>query len=286
MTAPDSSNAPTGGTSNAGASAADRTASPAGPADTATANGRVTMATANGVARIEFHHPKGNALPGTLLRELADAVRAAGDNPAVRVIALRSGGDGPFCAGASFDELTAIETPEQGREFFSGFARVILAMIRAPKFVVTRVHGKAAGGAVGLIAASDFSHAVRAAWAKLSELAVGIGPFVVGPVIERKIGLAAFGAMAVDADWRDAEWCERHGLYARLHADAHAMDAALDAQLDTLAASNPEAMARLKQVFWAGTEGWDALLAERAAMSGTLVLSAFTRQAIARFRAR
>ena len=240
----------------------------------------------NGIGRIEFFHPKSNALPSAILRDLAAAVTAVGADPAARVIVLQSGGTGPFCAGASFDELTAIASPEQGQEFFSGFARVILAMIRAPKFVISRVHGKAAGGAVGLIAASDFSMAVTKASAKLSELAVGIGPFVVGPVIEKKIGLAAFGAMSVDADWRDAAWGERHGLYAKLFDDVSAMDDAVTALATTLAASNPEAMLMLKRVFWAGTEQWDTLLAERAAMSGTLVLSDFTRSAIGAFKTR
>lgn len=247
--------------------------------------GTIATRVHDGVGRIEFHHPKGNSLPGVLLRELAATVTRISADPTVRVIALSSGGSGAFCAGASFDELVGIETPEQGHEFFSGFSRVILAMIRAPQFVVTRVHGRAAGGAVGLIAASDLSFAVRSASAKLSELAIGIGPFVVGPVIEKKIGLSAFSAMAVDADWRDAEWAERHGLYSFLFDDAPAMDAALSAQLATLAQRNPEAMAQLKRVFWAGTEAWEALLSERAGMSGTMVLSEFTRNAIARFKA-
>ena len=249
-------------------------------------DGYVRTEIADGIGRIEFFHPKSNALPSAILRDLAAAVTAVGADPLARVIVLQSGGTGPFCAGASFDELTAISSPEQGQEFFSGFARVILAMIRAPKFVISRVHGKAAGGAVGLIAASDFSMAVSKASAKLSELAVGIGPFVVGPVIEKKIGLAAFGAMSVDADWRDAAWGERHGLYAKLFDDVAAMDDAVTALATTLAASNPEAMAMLKRVFWAGTDQWDTLLAERAAMSGTLVLSEFTRNAIGAFKTR
>jgi len=249
-------------------------------------DGYVRTGIADGIGRIEFYHPKSNALPRAILRDLAAAITALGADPAARVIVLQSGGTGPFCAGASFDELAAITSPEQGQEFFSGFARVILAMIRAPKFVISRVHGKAAGGAVGLIAASDFSMAVTRASAKLSELAIGIGPFVVGPVIEKKIGLAAFGAMSVDADWRDAAWGERHGLYARLFDDVAAMDEAVGALAATLAASNPEAVAMLKRVFWAGTEQWDTMLAERAAMSGALVLSEFTRNAIGAFKTR
>lgn len=250
----------------------------------ANADGTVRVSIADGIGTLDFFHPKGNSLPGALLRRIAADVTTLGQDAAVRVIVMQSGGSGPFCAGASFDELVAIGNVMQGQEFFSGFSRVILAMIRAPKFVLVRVHGKAAGGAVGLIAASDFSFAVRSASAKLSELAIGIGPFVVGPVIERKIGLAAFCAMTVDADWRDAAWCERHGLYARLFDDAATMDAGLAALAATLAASNPEAMAELKRVFWAGTDGWDALLATRAGLSGAMVLSEFTRHAIARFK--
>ena len=251
-----------------------------------TGGGTVRVDIGDGIGRIAFHHPKGNSLPGALLRSLADTVTRVSNDPAVRVLLLSSGGTGPFCAGASFDELVAIQSVAQGQEFFSGFSRVILAMIRSPKFVLTRVHGRAAGGAVGLIAASDLSFAVSTASAKLSELAIGIGPFVVGPVIERKIGLSAFSAMAVDADWRDASWGERHGLYARLFDDVSAMDTAIDAELRKLAACNPDAMSQLKRVFWAGTESGESLLAERATMSGTMVLSEFTRAAIASFKGR
>jgi methylglutaconyl-CoA hydratase len=250
------------------------------------ADGSVSTSVHDGIATVSFHHPKGNSLPGSLLKRLASEITAAGQNRDARVIVLRSEGTGPFCAGASFDELTAIADPAAGKEFFSGFSRVILAMIRAPQFVLVRVHGKAAGGAVGLIAASDYSFAVTSAPARLSELAIGIGPFVVGPCIEKKIGGAAFSTMAVDADWHDAAWCERHGLYSQVHPDAAAMDAAIDARAATLAASNTEAMAKLKRIFWAGTEHWDRLLDERATMSGTLVLSEFTRNAIAQFKAK
>jgi methylglutaconyl-CoA hydratase len=249
-------------------------------------DGTVDVQLRDGVATVTFAHPKGNSLPGTLLAALARAITEAGADPAARVVVLRSGGTGPFCAGASFDELAAIASPAAGKEFFSGFARVILAMVRAPQFVLVRVQGKAAGGAVGLVAASDYGFALKSAPARLSELAIGIGPFVVGPCIERKIGSAAFSAMAVDADWHDAEWCERHGLYSQLFDSVEGMDAAVAARAAALSASNPQAMARLKQAFWTGTEHWDRLLDERAAMSGTLVLSDFTRAAIARFKAR
>lgn len=250
------------------------------------ASGHLSVSKDGGVGRISFFHPKGNSLPASLLGAMADAVTDLGRDDAVRVIVMESEGSGAFCAGASFDELVNISNPEQGQRFFSGFSSVVLAMIRAPKFIITRVHGRAAGGAVGVIAASDFSIAVRSASARLSELRVGIGPFVVGPAIERKIGLAAFSQMAVDADWRDAEWCERHGLYARLADDAESLNNTVNEMAHTLAASNPEAMAGMKRIFWSGTEHWDALLAERATMSGRMALSPFTRQAISSFKSR
>jgi methylglutaconyl-CoA hydratase len=251
-----------------------------------TSDGHVAVEIVDHVATVTFGHPKGNSLPGSLLRAMAEQITTLGKNPNARVIVLRSAGAGPFCAGASFDELTAVASPESGKEFFSGFSRVILAMIRAPQFVLVRVHGKAAGGAVGLVAASDYSFAVKSASARLSELAIGIGPFVVGPCIEKKIGLAAFSAMAVDADWHDSAWCERHGLYSQIFENAAEMDSAVDARAKTLAASNPDAMAKLKKIFWAGTESWDQLLDERAAMSGALVLSDFTRKAISAFKSK
>ena len=246
--------------------------------------GLVTASIADGIATVSFGHPKGNSLPGAILQALAARIREVGDDSSARVIVLRSVGRGPFCAGASFDELVSVDGPERGRQFFSGFAGVILAMIRAPQFVVARVHGKATGGGVGLAAAADHAIAVAGAACKLSELAIGIGPFVIGPVVEKKVGTAAFGAMSVDADWRDATWAERHGLYARVVEDVATLDAEVDALARRLAGFNPEAMAEIKRVVWAGTEHWDALLAERAEISGRLVLSEFTRRAIASFK--
>jgi len=244
--------------------------------------GSVQRELKNGIATIRFGHPKSNSLPGALLTRLADVIAAAGSDPATTVIVLRSEGDGPFCAGASFDEFKTIQSAEQGRSFFSGFAKVVLAIIRAPQLVVTRVQGKTAGGGIGIVAASDYALATEAASLRLSELAVGIGPFVVGPVIERKIGLAAFSAMAVDADWRSAEWGRERGLYAEVVSDIAKLDERVEQFAAKLAGYNPEAMRRLKEVFWQGTEDWDLMLAERAGISGELVLSEFTRKAIAR----
>jgi methylglutaconyl-CoA hydratase len=240
----------------------------------------------DGVADICFGHPKSNSLPGTVLRRLAEAIADAGRRSEVRVVVLRSYGSGAFCAGASFDELASISDHAAGKEFFLGFARVILAMIRSPKPIVTRVHGKAVGGGVGIIAASDYVLALSRASLRLSELAVGIGPFVVGPAIERKIGTGPFSLMALDADWRDAAWAERHGLYGRVFDVPAELEQVLDHLVRDLGAANPEAIRLIKAATWRGTEDWPELLERRAEMSGALVLSEYARAAIARFQAR
>ena len=242
--------------------------------------GTVQSHVVDGVATIRFGHPKGNSLPGALLARMAETIASVGKDPGTRVVVLRSEGTGPFCAGASFDEFKAVKTPEEGKKFFSGFARVILALIRCPCFVVTRVQGKTAGGGIGLVAASDYALATPEAAIKLSELAVGIGPFVVGPVIEKKLGLAAFSALTVDADWRSAEWARDVGLYSELLDTPPALDYRVDEFAKKLAGYNPEAVRKLKEIFWAGTEEWADLLTSRAEISGTLVLGEHTKRAL------
>lgn len=238
-----------------------------------------------GVATIEFFHPQSNSLPAKVLHDLAAAITHAGEDPNVTVIILRSAGEKAFCAGASFDELVAIQNEQEGLAFFSGFAHVINAMRTCPKFIIGRIHGKCVGGGVGLAAAVDYAIATDAVEVKLSELGVGIGPFVVGPVVERKIGTAAFSALAIDAtNWRNAEWAKRKGLFAEVHENIGNMDEAVQRLVHHLSHSSPEAMAEMKKIFWKGTEHWDKLLLERAAISGRLVLSEFTRNAIAKFK--
>jgi methylglutaconyl-CoA hydratase len=238
-----------------------------------------------GVTTIEFFHPQSNSLPAKILEELAQAIHGAGNEADTKVIVLRSGGDKTFCAGASFQELAAIRTKEQGLEFFSGFAHVINAMRTCPKFIIARVQGKCVGGGVGIAAAADYAIAVEAAEIKLSELAVGIGPFVVGPAVERKIGASAFSQLAIDATmWRNGDWAKRKGLYAELHPAIEGVEESIERLSHTLAHSSPEAMAEMKKIFWKGTEHWDTLLIERAAISGRLILTEFSKSAIAAFK--
>lgn len=247
--------------------------------------GKVNSKIENGIATVTFFHPQSNSLPGELLRTLADEITKAGNDPAAKVIVLQSEGEKTFCAGASFDELIAIKDLETGKKFFSGFATVINAMRKAPKFVIARVHGKAVGGGVGLACAADHTFGVDGASVKLSELAVGIGPFVVGPAVERKIGTSAFTQLTINAgEWQTAQWAKEKGLFAAVYKTTAEMDAAINTLSNTLANSNPEAMGMLKKIIWEGTENWDTLLIERAEMSGKLVLSDFTRKAIEKFK--
>lgn len=246
--------------------------------------GHVSVRIESGIARVAFFHPKKNSMPGDLLRKLADEISRVGEDVEARVVVLESEGDGPFCAGASFDELLKVDSMEKGRDFFMGFARLILAMKKCPKFIIARVQGKAVGGGVGIVAASDYVLAVEQASIKLSELAIGIGPFIIGPAVERKVGVAAFSALSVDADWREAQWARSHDLYTEVYEDMESLDKAVDALAARLAGFNPEAMAGLKTVFWEGTEHWDDLLPKRAEISGRLVLSEFTSNAISAFK--
>ena len=237
------------------------------------------------IAKITFHHPQSNSLPGNLLRSIAREIELAGMNDDYLAILLQSEGEKSFCAGASFDELIAIQNKEEGLHFFSGFALVINAMRKAPKFVITRVHSKAVGGGVGIACASDYCYATNHASAKLSELAVGIGPFVVGPAVERKIGKSAFQQMSIHAaKWHTASWAKEKGMYNEVFDSIEEMDTSINSLLSFLVNSNPEAMKDLKQIFWEGTENWDQFLVERAKISGKLVLSDFTRNSIQKFK--
>lgn len=238
-----------------------------------------------GIAIIEFGHPLSNSLPGKILQKLAATITLLGQDQKAKVIVLKSQGSKAFCAGASFDELISIEDLETGKKFFSGFANVINACRKSPKLIIGRVQGKAVGGGVGIAAAVDYCFATKHAEVKLSELAVGIGPFVVGPVIERKIGLSAMSQLAINAtEWRSADWAFKRGLFTDLFDTEAEMDAEINKLSKTLAGSNPEAMQKLKSIFWEGTDHWDTLLSERAEISGTLVLSDFTINAINSFK--
>ncbi|MCW8897254.1 MAG: enoyl-CoA hydratase/isomerase family protein [Flavobacteriales bacterium] len=252
----------------------------------ATEQGNVTFEiNEKGIATIEFFHPMSNSLPGKVLNQLANTITELGNNSQVKVIILKSEGDRAFCAGASFDELISIDDMETGKVFFSGFANVINAARKCPKFIIGRVQGKAVGGGVGMASAVDYCYATKFAAVKLSELAVGIGPFVVGPAVERKIGTSAMSMLAINAtEWYPAEWAKEKSLYAEIFDSIEEMDEAIEVLANKLAQSNPEAMSMLKKVFWEGTEQWDTLLSERAAMSGKLVLSDFTRNAINAFK--
>lgn len=248
-------------------------------------DGYVNSSQRHHITTIEFFHPKSNALPSKILDQLAQQIHAAGNDDQCRVVVLKAGGEGAFCAGASFDELAAVDSAEKGIRFFSGFAHVLNAMRKCPKLIIGRIHGKCVGGGVGLAAACDYAFATDAASVKLSELAVGIGPFVIGPAVERKMGLSSFSQLALDAaSFRTADWARRKGLYAAIYETTEALDEAVSHFAHQLAGRSPMALAEIKRMFWQGTQHWDTLLAERAALSGSLVLSDYSKTAIAAFK--
>lgn len=239
----------------------------------------------NEVGYIEFFHPAHNSLPGNVLEKLANTIKEAGEDNAIKVIVLKSGGDRTFCAGASFNELINIDNPTTGKIFFSGFANVINAMRKCPKFIIGRIQGKTVGGGVGLAASTDYCMVTKFASIKLSELNIGIGPFVVGPAIERKMGLSAMSQIAIDANsFYTAEWAEQKGLFTQVYESTEALDDAVKTTAEHLCTYNTEAMLEMKKVFWRGTDDWDTLLAERAATSGKLVLSDFTKEKLKSFK--
>lgn len=248
-------------------------------------NGSITVEIKNNIGTIEFYHPKGNSLPGELLRELAKKITEVGSNPNAHVIVLRSKGSGAFCGGASFDELVTIDSEEEGKHFFMGFALVLNAMRKCPKLIIVRIHGKTVGGGVGVAAAGDYTFAHESASIKLSELALGIGPFVVGPAVQRKVGVSAFCTLSIDATrWYDAVWAREKGLYARVLSSQEELDKKVEELAHNLANSSPEAMKELKTVLWKSTDHWDSLLEQRAEISGRLVLSDYTKNFIQEFK--
>ncbi|RMG39158.1 MAG: enoyl-CoA hydratase/isomerase family protein [Candidatus Dadabacteria bacterium] len=248
--------------------------------DSVLEQGKVDTEIKEGIGRVTFYHPKSNSLPGQLLKSLEEAILTLSNNPQVKVILLKSAGEKAFCAGASFDEFRAVDSQSQAEEFFSGFARVIMAIKKAKCFVVCRVHGKVVGGGVGLVAASDYVLAVSGASIRLSELAIGIGPFTIGPAVQRKIGLSAFNELAIDAEWRSASWAKDKGLYNEVYSTAAELDQALGALLSKLCGYSPEAVSDLKRVLWEGTENWEELFKERVSLSGRLLLTDYVKNKI------
>lgn len=245
----------------------------------------VKLTIENKIGFIEFFHPNRNSMPSDVLLELEQIITTAGNNDDIKVIVLKSGGDRTFCAGASFNELIAIENAETGKHFFSGFANVINAMRKCPKLIIGRIQGKAVGGGVGLAAATDYCFATQYASVKLSELSIGIGPFVIEPVVSRKIGKIAMSQMTIDAEtFYSADWAKEKGLYSEVFKSTEELDQALNALAGKLTSYNPEALKEMKKVFWQETDHWDALLHDRAGISGKLVLSKFTKDVLKKYR--
>lgn len=243
-------------------------------------NGTLITTIENKIAILEFGHPASNSFPSDLLDRLTNEFNSLSKNPLVSVIVLKSSGSGAFCAGASFDELIAVSNLEEATKFFSGFANLLIAMRNCSKIIIGRIHGKSVGGGVGIAAACDYALATNESAIKLSELAIGIGPFVIEPAVTRKIGKSAMAKMTLETEWKTAFWANQKGLYAKVFETTTELDLEITAFANKLASYNPEALAEMKKVIWEGTENWSTLLYERAGISGKLVLSNFSRKAL------
>lgn len=247
--------------------------------------GSIKTQIANNIAKVTFSHPASNSFPSSLLQQLTDELQSLHKNEDVTIIVLQSEGSGVFCAGASFDELVAISNYQEGSKFFSGFANVINAMRKCSKLIIGRIHGKAVGGGVGLAAACDYTFATQKSDIKLSEIAIGIGPFVIEPAVSRKIGKTALAEITLTPTlWKSANWAKEKGLFTEIFDTVEELDNRLENYINELAQYNKEALADMKEVLWEGTENWDSLLYERAAISGRLVLSDFTKNALEKFK--
>jgi len=248
-------------------------------------NGQIQTSIRNQIGTITFSHPASNSFPSALLDRLVENINRLSNDDAVNVIILQSDGDRAFCAGASFDELVAIDNLTDGINFFSGFAKLLNAMRLCNKIIIGRVQGKAVGGGVGIISACDYVFALESADVKLSELSIGIGAFVIEPAVERKIGLAAFSELSLDAThWQTAYWAQKKGLFNKVFENKREMDEAIHNLADKLATYNKKALAEMKKIFWKNTGHWNDLLIERAKISGELVLSDFTKKALQKFK--
>ncbi|TDD94547.1 enoyl-CoA hydratase/isomerase family protein [Flavobacterium cellulosilyticum] len=247
-------------------------------------NGILQSTFENSIATLEFGHPASNSFPSDLLNRLTNELNNLSQNPAVAVIILKSSGKGTFCAGASFDELLEVSNPEEATKFFSGFANVLNAMRNCSKIIIGRIHGRAVGGGVGIVAACDYAFGTVESSLKLSELAIGIGPFVIEPAVSRKIGKSAMTEMTLDTEWKTATWASQKGLYSKVFANQNTLDLEVISFAKKLVTYNPEALTEMKKVLWEGTENWSTLLYERAHLSGKLVLSDFSRNALSQFK--
>lgn len=247
--------------------------------------GTIEVTIHDNVATLAFFHPASNSFPSSLLQELTDEINRLGKNETISIIILKSTGTGAFCAGASFEELLSVSNYEEGSRFFSGFANVINAMRKCPKLIIGRIQGKAVGGGVGLVAACDYSFATNKSDIKLSEIAIGIGPFVIEPVVSRKIGKMAMAEMTLNPTiWKTSKWGLEKGLFSEIFETVEELDFRLQEYSRELSSYNPDALFEIKKVLWEGTDNWDSLLYERAAISGRLVLSDFTKSALEKFK--
>lgn len=248
-------------------------------------NGSLHSRISKGIATIEFGHPKANSLTSALLEGLMQEFNSLSENDKVSLILLKSKGEGAFCAGASFDELLQIDNLTDATHFFNGFANVFLAMRNCKKPIVGQIQGKATGGGVGLIAACDYTLATENAWIRLPELAIGIAPFVIAPVLIRKIGTTALNEMYMTPNlWKESHWAQRYNLYTQVLKNIKELNEQTAHFTENLAKINSNVLAEMKQITWKNTENWSEELHKNATLSAKFLLSEETKSILMNFK--
>lgn len=243
-------------------------------------DGNVQLEKNKKIGRIKFFHPKGNSLPSNLLDELVQAFEKSEKDPDIRVIVLESKGNS-FCAGASLKELKKLKNIDETTSFFMGFADLLNTIRKMSKFVLAKVHGKVVGGGVGLVAVCDYAFATNAALIKLSELSIGLGPYVIEPAVSRKIGTTAFTQLSLDsAEWKSAQWGLENGLYAKCVTDKKALDQTVINNAERLSNYDQQSLRHLRKLHWKDTNNWESLLPKNAKITAKLALSDFTQNKI------
>ena len=138
---------------------------------------------------------------------------------------------------------------------------------------------------MGIIAASDYVIATAQAQIRLSELINGIGPFVVGPAIERKMGISGITYLTLSpADWHSASYALHHGLYNEVTDDISSLNLTVDRKLKEWSSYSSKALKEIKRMFWSSTPAWDELLKERSAISGKLIISDESKAALRKLK--
>ena len=199
------------------------------------------------VLRLRMNRPHlHNAFDPALIAALTAALRAAGDDTAVRVVVLEGEG-ASFSAGADLQWMRgmAAASEDENRADALALARLMRTLDELPRPTIARVHGPAFGGGVGLVACCDIAIGTPQARFGLTESRLGLLPAVISPYVIDAIGPRQARRWFATAETFDAATALQVGLLHQV-VDAAALDGAVAAQVDLLCRAAPHATALAK----------------------------------------